>query len=216
MAINDIHLHFFPIDESIEGYDTIYSENSLKEQVKDYCKPCQELEYCPYGVLVEGYPLPSPTRIMAIEHNKYLKSILEKDAFLDEKKLSKDQRQMFQEQVDNFKEEDYPLEIPKVIQDMSCPVFGHLCPVYFCAESGANENGQIIHNRISKGTRNIPRAVLIRVVRRDNSMCQLCKKMLLDDEIQIDHIIPYSKGGPTKESNLRVLCEECNKRKGNK
>jgi 5-methylcytosine-specific restriction endonuclease McrA len=30
---------------------------------------------------------------------------------------------------------------------------------------------------------------------------------------RIDHVIPFSKGGPTEESNLRVLCEECNREK---
>lgn len=64
--------------------------------------------------------------------------------------------------------------------------------------------------KLRKVTRHIPRPVMIRVVRRDNSTCQECGRPLLDNEIQFDHIIPYTKGGPSTESNLRVICGECN------
>lgn len=30
-----------------------------------------------------------------------------------------------------------------------------------------------------------------------------------------DHIIPKSKGGPNKVSNMQTMCEECNRKKGN-
>ena len=38
-----------------------------------------------------------------------------------------------------------------------------------------------------------------------------------DDETLItkDHIIPASKGGPDKVSNMQTMCEPCNKAKGN-
>ena len=38
-------------------------------------------------------------------------------------------------------------------------------------------------------------------------------KTLLDPEIQIDHVIPVTKGGPSIESNLRVICSDCNLKK---
>jgi 5-methylcytosine-specific restriction endonuclease McrA len=34
-----------------------------------------------------------------------------------------------------------------------------------------------------------------------------------DDEIEIDHIIPHAKGGPTRPDNLRLLCRKCNRKK---
>jgi 5-methylcytosine-specific restriction endonuclease McrA len=64
--------------------------------------------------------------------------------------------------------------------------------------------------KIRKVSRHIPREVMIRVVRRDNSACQACGRHLLDNEIQFDHIIPISKGGPSNESNLRTICSDCN------
>jgi 5-methylcytosine-specific restriction endonuclease McrA len=55
--------------------------------------------------------------------------------------------------------------------------------------------------------------MFLRIVRRDNQTCQICGKYLKEDEIEIDHIVPFSQGGPTEESNLRVLCKDCNRKK---
>ena len=50
---------------------------SLKERLTLVCKPCWELKYCPYGPLVEGFPLPPLTRKQHEEHNRYLKNCSE-------------------------------------------------------------------------------------------------------------------------------------------
>ena len=56
-----------------------------------------------------------------------------------------------------------------------------------------------------------------RIKDRDNYICQLCGKEMFDEVgLQIDHIVPISKGGKSVESNLRVLCDKCNSRKGAK
>lgn len=52
---------------------------------------------------------------------------------------------------------------------------------------------------------------------RDNYTCQICGKQMFDEVgLHIDHIIPVSQGGKTIESNLQVLCDKCNLRKGNR
>lgn len=56
------------------------------------------------------------------------------------------------------------------------------------------------------------------VLRRDKKTCQKClksKDIILDLKIDIDHIIPYDKGGETHIDNLQVLCTDCNKSKSN-
>lgn len=52
------------------------------------------------------------------------------------------------------------------------------------------------------------------IMERDNYTCQICGKYMPDGVgLQIDHIVPVSKGGTTVASNLQVLCSKCNRRK---
>lgn len=55
------------------------------------------------------------------------------------------------------------------------------------------------------------------VLKRDNFTCQLCGITAKDGaKLEVDHIIPVSKGGKTIMSNLQTLCDRCNKGKSNK
>lgn len=55
------------------------------------------------------------------------------------------------------------------------------------------------------------------IIERDNYTCQMCGKYMPDGVgLQIDHIIPISRGGKTVRSNLQVLCSKCNGSKSNK
>ena len=54
---------------------------------------------------------------------------------------------------------------------------------------------------------------------RDNFTCCTCGNSSHKEPnllLEIDHIIPVSKGGCTVESNLQTLCWKCNRAKGNK
>lgn len=52
---------------------------------------------------------------------------------------------------------------------------------------------------------------------RDNYTCQCCGKYMPDEVgLHIDHIVPVSRGGKSILSNLQVLCDKCNLRKGNR
>lgn len=50
-----------------------------------------------------------------------------------------------------------------------------------------------------------------RVLERDGHRCQECGATEL---LEIDHVVPVAHGGTEDESNLQVLCEKCNNRKG--
>ena len=127
-----------------------------ENRVKAVCKPCWEIKYCPYGPLVEDFPI-------AEENN------------------------------------------PK-----RCVIFGHICPVYRVAEPFTETK------ELRKISRNISRSTMFKVISRDGRVCQLCGKNVLIGEEQFDHIIPWSKGGSSEESNIRLLCSECNKKRSNK
>lgn len=56
-----------------------------------------------------------------------------------------------------------------------------------------------------------------KIKQRDNYTCQICGASALNEKnllIEIDHVIPISKGGTTTEGNLQALCWRCNRTKG--
>jgi hypothetical protein len=187
--------------------DSVDDKTFLKEwrtASRKVCKPCWELRYCPYGPLVEQFPLLPPTRSQAIEHNDYLRACLKSGKISDGKPLDARRRKMFESQVSNFSPDNYPAEIPRDIAAMSCSVFGHICPVVFVNE-GFTETSES-----RRSGRYIAFKTKVRVVRRDNYTCQHCGKHLLDNEVEFDHRIPLSRGGSSDEHNLRLTCHDCN------
>lgn len=51
---------------------------------------------------------------------------------------------------------------------------------------------------------------------RQNGICKLCKKHFPIEEMQADHITPWSKGGRTIAENCQMLCARCNRNKSDK
>lgn len=94
-------------------------------------------------------------------------------------------------------------------EEYNCQIFGHQCPVFRIAEPFTETKD------LRNISRNIPQVVKLKVFSRDNGVCQICGKNIPLDEINYDHIIPWSKGGASDESNIRMLCECCNKKRSN-
>ncbi|NOQ67888.1 hypothetical protein GQ568_00415, partial [Patescibacteria group bacterium] len=169
-----------PFIKHLLGFSSKENDDKVRREwnkrTKNICKPCWELKYCPYGPLVEDFPLLGPTRKEAIEHNDFLKEQLEKKAYKGWRK------KLFTKEVTEFNSKDYPTKHDKKDIEKSCSVFGHMCPVFFVNEPFTETKEK---RRIG---RQIPRHIIIRVVLRDNNTCQKCGKILKDDKIEFDHI----------------------------
>ncbi len=59
----------------------------------------------------------------------------------------------------------------------------------------------------------IPDDVQIFVWKRDGGKCVKCGNQR---KLEFDHIIPISQGGSNSKRNIQLLCEQCNREKGNK
>ncbi len=143
-------------EDQLDVYAKWMAKIDAKRRVKAVCKPCWEIKYCPYGPLVEQFPLAD--------------------------------------------EDD----------DRCCRIFGHQCPVFHVAEPFTET--KVLRN-ISRTT---SRPTRIRVLNRENQVCRDCGKSVAADDIHFDHIIPWSKGGPSDEHNIQLLCSNCNLRKSDK
>jgi hypothetical protein len=173
------------------------SEKGWKRRTEHVCKPCWELKYCPYGPMVELFPMSEDEIARAKELGWYAKLVKGKGWIpcgKTEKGAIPDINRVI-------------LEFGR-LNERECDLFGHTCPVFFVNEPLTETS------TLRNINRTISRKMFLRIVRRDNQTCQRCGRILREDEIRIDHKIPFSKGGPTEENNLRVLCEDCNRKKG--
>ncbi|HEY6170095.1 MAG TPA: HNH endonuclease [Verrucomicrobiae bacterium] len=54
------------------------------------------------------------------------------------------------------------------------------------------------------------------IFERDRNMCQYCGKTFDRKDLNLDHVIPRDRGGPTNWENIVCSCVACNTRKGNR
>ena len=201
----------FSIKKSL-GYKKNIADKKLLsdwgKRTRELCKPCWELHYCPYGPIVEDFPILPVIRKEAEKHNEYLKSCLKTGILGSGNKIDAVRKKWFLEEVKKFNLRDYPDKIPGILKEASCKLFGHVCPVFSSAEPLTETKNRRKHSR------SIPRDVILKVVRRDGQICQECNKPVQDNEVEFDHIIPFSKGGRSTVENLRLVHKDCNRKKG--
>ncbi|MBD3004759.1 HNH endonuclease [Streptomyces sp. 5-10] len=74
------------------------------------------------------------------------------------------------------------------------------CPVYPSRATGRPKP------KISKAKR-------ARIFERDGHACLACGST---EDLTLDHIVHWSKGGGNEDTNLRTLCHSCNSRRGDR
>lgn len=62
--------------------------------------------------------------------------------------------------------------------------------------------------------RTITPSIRWRIMKRDGFKCKKCGKSQEQEQLEIDHITPRSKGGASDPENLLTLCFTCNRGKG--
>lgn len=74
------------------------------------------------------------------------------------------------------------------------------------------------HGReLGLGRPSMTKKLRMQVLTRDNYACKICGRTAKDGvKLEVDHIIPVSKGGTTTIDNLQTLCFDCNRGKSNK
>ena len=77
------------------------------------------------------------------------------------------------------------------------------------------ESGEVFNEFTNnEGKReSIPQDVMYKVWNRDGGRCARCGSK---ENLEFDHIIPFSKGGATTYRNIQLLCKKCNIDKSNK
>lgn len=61
--------------------------------------------------------------------------------------------------------------------------------------------------------RTLTDSVRVAILLRDGGRCRRCGSAR---DLEVDHIVPFSRGGASEEWNLQTLCRRCNRRKWKK
>jgi HNH endonuclease len=73
--------------------------------------------------------------------------------------------------------------------------------------------GNMFHQQANRA---IPQHIINQVFQMYNGRCAECGAYGKGVELQVDHRIPFSRGGSSDINNLQLLCSVCNKKKGSR
>lgn len=90
---------------------------------------------------------------------------------------------------------------------------GHFALCFQCLQNLNSEHNKQPEPQITISRLVVPEKLRNKIFERDGHKCAKCGSA---DNLELDHIIPFSKGGRTIEDNLQALCKTCNLRKRDK
>lgn len=100
-----------------------------------------------------------------------------------------------------------PLYIKRTANLEHDPDIGWLIEIGFCELS---EDAEQVATQDKWPSRYVHPDVRAAVFERDGQKCTECDSV---ENLELDHIVPISKGGTGENNNLQVLCRICNRRK---
>ena len=73
-----------------------------------------------------------------------------------------------------------------------------------------------VYERLLTGDERKPsvRSFALAAYEQQGHKCTICGEIFEFDQMQSDHIKPWSKGGHTTPDNCQMLCTDCNLKKG--
>lgn len=80
----------------------------------------------------------------------------------------------------------------------------------FCSECAPKMKARTNNSNKPSRSRHISESVKDSVWNRDGGKCVECGS---NENLEFDHIIPFSKGGANTKRNIQLLCESCNRSK---
>ncbi len=110
-------------------------------------------------------------------------------------------------------------KVPDMADRLDMPeahVVGHLVYLWLWALDNAQDGRLVERRRHVDQFASARRALRNNVIARDGYVCGLCGGPVDSTDVDLDHIIPASKGGPTTLDNLRVTHSRCNRARGNR
>lgn len=89
------------------------------------------------------------------------------------------------------------------------------CRLLKSFKEGKIDESQLLARQEERTRKTMPLRLRWIVMQRDNFQCVKCGKRPPEVQLEVDHILPWSRGGTDEESNLRTLCDICNSGKSN-
>lgn len=200
-------------------------ENSRRDPMKYVCKyfdfkPNQENLEKFEGVLNDFEAVDEGRRLLVAEKNEILASIDSEVPFLIKKFSSKKLVQRLGFEDIDLSDAHYPSFVFQYVSSG-----GNASTTNEIVMDIANLNAMVnyMNDRIKwkksvAGQRALMTSALRRhILERDGYCCKKCGVSMSQEPhllLEVDHIIPVSKGGMTCEDNLQTLCWKCNRSKG--
>lgn len=86
--------------------------------------------------------------------------------------------------------------------------------VFYVPDSSFTVQKIKTHSTVQEERAKMTKKLRFQVLQRDNFTCQYCGAHGEGVVLEVDHIVPVSKGGRTELSNLITACFDCNRGKG--